>query len=66
MSKNMGLTDLQLSYEAIGEILRSEEVQSVCNSYANQMCGSDQHVKSFTGFDRCHALIYNNTKEYPG
>lgn len=65
MSDKVTFQDLNLSYEEIGKILKSNQVQSVCNSYAKQMCKSDQHIKSFVGFDRCHALIYQNTKEYP-
>jgi hypothetical protein len=58
--------DLKLDYDEIGKILKSDQVQAICNSYARKECGEGQHIKSFVGFDRCHALIYKNTKRYPG
>lgn len=55
--------DMNLSYKQIGEILKSDEVMNVCNSYARELVGKDQHIKSFVGFDRCHALIYDDIPE---
>jgi hypothetical protein len=66
MSKKVTFSDLKIDYDEVGKILKSNQVQTICNSYAKKMCKSDQHIKSFVGFDRCHALIYKNTKEYPG
>lgn len=63
MSDKVTFQDLKLSYDEIGKILKSDEVMKVCISHANQMKKDDQHIKSFVGFDRCHALIYPNRKD---
>lgn len=59
------MSDIKLDYEAIGKILKSNEVMNICNEYATKYVQSNQHIKSFKGFDRCHALIYFNTRKNP-
>lgn len=50
--------NLNLSYEAIGQILKSSEMLNVCASYANKYAESGDDVRLFIGFDRAHAIIY--------
>lgn len=46
-------------------VLQSPEMLSLTESEASKRAGSDEHLKSFIGFDRAKTIIYPNTKEYP-
>lgn len=46
-------------------VLQSPEMLSLTESEAAKRAGSDEHLKSFIGFDRAKTIIYPNTKEYP-
>jgi len=46
------------------EILQADWMLNHIESEANKKAGSDEHIKSFIGFDRAKAIIYPNTKEY--
>lgn len=54
------INGIKLDYEMIGKILKSNTVMDLCNQYAQQRVQPDEHIKSFVGFDRCHAFIYPN------
>lgn len=58
-----GLGNLSLSYEQIGNILKSDEVMNVCVQKAEELKKSDQRIVAFVGFDRCHAHIYQDREK---
>lgn len=63
MSKKVSF---KLNKKAFGRILKSPELMRILEKHAQEHCDSDHHVKSFVGFDRDHATVYENTKENPG
>lgn len=57
---------VKLSYDGIGEVLRSKEMLRVVKDVAKESANSNEHVKSFIGGKRAAALIYPNTKKHGG
>lgn len=45
-------------------VLQSPEMLALTEREAQKRAGSDEHLKSFIGFDRAKTIIYPNTKEY--
>lgn len=54
----------KLNKAGVKEILQSEETLKMCEDFANSKKSSDEHIKSFVGFDRAKAIIYPDTKEH--
>lgn len=44
------------------QILQADYMKSYIEKEAQSRCGSDEHIKSFIGFDRAKAIIYPNRK----
>lgn len=65
MANSISFGDIKLDYEGIGTILRSNELENLCVSYAEKYMDSDKRMKSFIGFDRAHAIVYDNAR-HPG
>lgn len=56
----MNETKIELDYDGIGKLLKSSEALDLCESFASQY---DGRVKSFIGFDRAHAIVYEEKEE---
>lgn len=48
------------------EILQADWMKQYVELEAQKMSDVDSHIKSFVGFDRAKAIIYPNSKEFPG
>ncbi|MDO4800610.1 MAG: hypothetical protein Q4A15_00445 [Prevotellaceae bacterium] len=60
----MGKTNFELNPSAVrSEILQAGWMLNYVESEAQRQCGSDEHIKSFIGFDRAKAIIYPDRKE---
>lgn len=44
------------------QILQAGYMQDYIEKVAKSRCGSDEHIKSFIGFDRAKSIIYPNRK----
>lgn len=60
----MSNVTFKLDKAGVKRLLQSEETLKLCEDIANSKKSSDEHIKSFVGFDRAKAIIYPNTKEY--
>lgn len=56
----MSSTKFELNTDGIGQLLKSSEAVQLCESFANQYGGE---VRSFVGFDRAHAIVYEEKEE---
>ena len=62
----MAKMKFELNKAGVGQLLKSSEMQSVLNSYANAALGrlgEGYEVNSFVGFDRAHAIVAAVTEE---
>lgn len=51
---------IELNYDGIGKLLKSSEALGLCESYASRYDGD---MKSFIGFDRAHAIVYEENEK---
>lgn len=62
----MSKVKFKLNYEGVGQLLRSEEMKSVCEGYAARIqgrCGPDYEVTTHTGPKRVNASVHAATVE---
>lgn len=52
---------IELDYDGIGKLLKSNDAMNLCESFARKYNGD--RVKTFVGFDRAHSIVYRNSKE---
>lgn len=57
------MIEVKLHGDGIKALLKSNEMLNLCESLAEKRKAPDQHVKSFIGFDRAHAIIYPDTED---
>lgn len=59
------MSDFKLDKKAVRtEILQADWMKDYIEQEANKKKTSDQHIKSFIGFDRAKSIIYPNSKEH--
>lgn len=56
------IQDLKLDYDAIGELLKSDDMLDLCDSYAQDYKQAGDSLVEFIGFDRAHAHLYRGRK----
>lgn len=62
----MAKIKFKLNYAGVGQLLKSQEMQTVLNSYASDMAsrsGAGYEAETFVGFDRAHAVVKTVTPE---
>ena len=62
----MSKVKFKLNYEGVGQLLRSEEMKSVCEGYARNIqsrCGPGYEVTTYTGPERVNASVRAATIE---
>ena len=57
---------VKLDMAGLKAFRQSSEMLKLMEETAQARTGPHHHVKSFVGFDRAKAIIYPNTKRYPG
>lgn len=57
------MVEIVLQRDGIKALLKSDEMLQMCESLAEARKSSDEHVKSFIGFDRAHAIIYPDIED---
>lgn len=56
---------IELNSKGVGELLKSQEMREECERVAQSQASSNQHIKSFVGWQRAVAMIYPDTKKHP-
>lgn len=62
--KRMSDIKFKLDKTGVKQLLQSEETLKMCEDFAKSRKSSNEHIKSFVGFDRAKAIIYPDTKEH--
>lgn len=62
MSKKV---EVVLNKKGVGVLMKSQEMQTECERVAKAQASSNEHIKSFVGWDRAVSMIYPNTKKHP-
>lgn len=55
--------ELKLDYDAVGMILKSDEMMKVVDSFAKTETNDLKNIKEFVGFDRVHALVFQQDED---
>lgn len=60
----MAKARIKLNKSGVREVLKSTEMQSICNEHAQRIvgkCGSGYKTDSFVGKNRCNAMVWAGT-----
>lgn len=61
------MSNFKLDTKAVRtEILQAGWMKEFIEGEAKKQVSSDQHIKTFIGFDRAKSILYPNTKEHMG
>lgn len=62
----MAKVKIELNRDGVRQLLRSQEMQDICKQEAQTIansCGDGYGVDSYTGKNRCNAMVWADTRE---
>ena len=60
------MANFELNYEGVGELLKSDEMMSVCREYAEEVmsrAGDGYDISEYVGTSRVNVSVYAATEE---